>query len=203
MSENEVERFDVPIVQFLLEQLASLKGRRQEIVDSGDTDALDNLDGVIADTNKAATSISLSQHAREEAREKYEKWRAILPKCRAALRKYEEICRDLEKAVFKTSELESRASHAFDIVCQTQDQRPQNSSYPTDEEIAAHEARVRSAESIHKERVAKLVAAKERQAVLTRQQWETRNEYNALEFQERQLRPRQDAQPAPLLSAVR
>jgi hypothetical protein len=200
---DEAERFDVPIVQFLLGQLAILKGRRQDVVDSGDTIALDNLDGVIADADKAVTAIALGQHAREEARAKYEKWRAILPRCREALEKYEQVCRDLEKAIFKTSEMESRASHAFDLVMQTRDRRPQPESYPTDAEIQAHEAHERKAEGIHRERVAKLVEAKERQAVLTREQWQTRDAYNALEFQERQLRPRQDAQPAKLLSAVR
>jgi hypothetical protein len=200
---NETKRFDAPIVLFMLEHLARLKDRRQEIVDSGDTDALDDLDGVIVDVKKAADSIALSQMAREKAREQYEKWRAILPQCRAALEKYEETCRDLEKAIFKTAELQSRAGHAFDIICQVKDRRPRNESYPTNQEIQAHEAQLTMAESVHKERVAKLVAAKDRQAVLTRQQWETRNTYNALEFQERQLRPRQDAEPAKLLSAVR
>jgi hypothetical protein len=200
---TEVKRFDGETLGFLMEEKNRLTALRPQILDEGDVDALDELDGTIEEIDKAIMAMSMAVFAREEARSRYKKWEAIVPQCRAALKRYEEVCRDLEKAIFKTAELESRASHAFDVVMQVRDQRPRNEVYPTEAEIEAHEARERKAEAVHKERVAKLVEAKDRQAVLTREQWETRNALGDLQFRERQLRPQQDAQPAKLVSAVR
>lgn len=200
---ENVQRFDGDILQFLLEQRNALTALRPHVLDSGDVDAIEEIDATLEQVTAAMTAFALGAHNREVAREQYAKWKAILPVCRAAVEKHEEICRDLEKAVFKTAELESRASHAFDVVMQIRDRRPKHESYPTEAEIEAHEARERKADGIHRERVAKLVEAKERQAVLQREQWESRNNLNNLQFRERQLRPQQDAQPAKLVSAVR
>lgn len=199
----EAERFDVPIVQFLLGQLAILKGRRQEIVDSGDTARLGDCDGVIADTDNAVTTIARGQLGREKAREQYEKWRAILPQCREALDKYEALGIQVERAGFKLGEMRSRVEDAFNKLLQTRDSKPTPERFPTDADISAYNAREQKAAAKHGEAVARLTASLDEHQRIYRQQWQHKLVLDKLLFDERQIRPREEPEPAKLLSGVR
>jgi hypothetical protein len=206
VSENEIERFDGPIVAFLLEQTKILSGRRAEIADLGDSDAVNELDAVVANVNKAVTDISLAQYGRAEARERCKKWRAILPQCRDTTERFEKISQDFERSKLRLEELRSRADNEFDKLLQTRDSRPRPEQFPTDAEISAYNAREQKAATKHNEAVARVREANDKMHSLARDQWETKLALDALLFSERQLRPRdRNAEVANVgtLSAVR
>jgi hypothetical protein len=188
---------------FLLEQKAALTERRKEIVALADSDLLDDLDGTLESVSAAATAIALAQLAREQAREKFARWKQILPKCRQATEEFEAICREVERAGFKLAEVRDRADRAFDKVMQTRDKRPKSEQFPTDHEIEEQNRREAKAEANHREHVARLKEANEAHEIALRNQWQTKLALDKLLFDERQLRPRQQAEPEPLLSAVR
>lgn len=206
MSEtSEVKRFDGEILGFLMEEKNRLAALRPQILDEGDVDALDELDGTIEEIGKAINTIALAQFARQAAREKYVKWRAILPKCREALDKSEALARDVERAAFKLSEMRSRADDAFDKMLQARDKRPRPEQFPTDHEIQEQNKREQKAEANHREHVARVKDANEAHAELIREQWQHKLVLDGLLFTERQLRPReaQTEQSIGELSAVR
>jgi hypothetical protein len=202
---SEVKRFDGEILGFLMDQKNALSALRPQILDEGDADTIDELDGTIEQVTAAISKIALAQFARQEAREKYTKWRAILPKCREAADKSEALARDVERAAFKLSEMRSRADDAFDKVMQARDKRPRPEKFPTDREIQEQNKREQKAEANHREHVARVKEANEAHARLIREQWEHRLILDGLLFQERLLRPRetQTATVVGELSAVR
>jgi hypothetical protein len=190
VSEIEIERFDGPAVAFLLEQKKLLSGRRAEILDLGDTDALNELDAVVADLNKAVTEIALAQYGRAEARERYAKWHALLPQCRETTEKFEKISQDFERSKLRLEELRSRADNEFDKLLQARDSRPRPEQFPTDAEISAHNAREQKVEAKYNGAVARVREANDKMHSLARDQWEMKLALDALLFSERQLRPR-------------
>jgi hypothetical protein len=202
---TEVKRFDGEILGFLMEQKNALSALRPQILNEGSADTIDELDGTIEQVTAAINTIALAQFARQEAREKYAKWRVILPQCRAAAEKSEALARDVEHAAFKLSEMRSRADDAFDKVLQARDKRPRPEKFPTDREIQEQNKREQKTEANHREHVARVREANDAHQRLIREQWEHKLILDGLLFQERQLRPRepQTERGVGELSAVR
>ena len=202
---TEVRRFDGEILAFLMEQKNALSALRPQILNEGDADTIDELDGTIEQVTAAINTIALAQFARQEAREKYAKWRAILPQCREALDKSEKLARDVERAGFHLSEMRSKADDAFDKVLQQRDRRIPPERFPDDAELEQQAARERKAEAKHSEAVARVRDANEAHQAIIREQWQHKLLADGLLFQERQLRPREASAERGVgeLSAVR
>ena len=131
----------------MIEQEKALKARRPAVLAAGNTDSLAELDGIVASIRKAYLGILSEQHERQEARERYRKWVAIVPQCRAARDEFAQIGIDFEKANEKYFELESRAENARGKLLQARDRRPKAESFPTQRELqkqAEHRAKAGS-----------------------------------------------------------
>ena len=192
MSETtEVKRFDGEILGFLMEQKNALSALRPQILNEGDADTIDELDGTIEQVTAAINTIALAQFARQEAREKYAKWRVILPQCRAAAEKSEALARDVEHAAFKLSEMRSRADDAFDKVLQARDKRPRPEKLQPIVRFRNRTSASRRLEANHGQHVARVREANDAHQRLIREQWEHKLILDGLLFQERQLRPRE------------
>jgi hypothetical protein len=202
---TEVKRFDGEILGFLMQEKNRLTALRPAILELGDVDALDELDGTLEETNKTINAFCAAGFARDEARTRYKKWEEIVPKCREALRKSERLARDVERAGFHLSEMRSKADDAFDKVMQARDRRIPPARFPDDAELEQQAARERKAEAKHSEAVARVRDANEAHQAIIREQWQHKLLADALLFQERQLRPRetQTERGVGELSAVR
>jgi hypothetical protein len=200
---NETKRFDGETLGFLMQEKNRLTALRPKILDLADADTLDELDATIEEVGKAINLICLAHSARQQAREKYAKWRALQPQCRRAIDEYEALGIQVERAGFKLGEMRSRVEDAFNKLLQTRDSKPTPERFPTDAEISAYNAREQKAAAKHAEAVAKLTGALEEHQRSYRQQWQSKIALDQLLFTERQLKPHQDAEPAKLLSGVR
>ncbi len=200
---SDVERFDRPILTVLFEQKAILTRRRPEILADGDADALEEIDATLEQISAAMNTFALAAHNREVARERYVRWQEILPQCRKAKDELEQLGFALERAALLVQTRESQRGSAFDLVMQTRDRRPQPSDFPSALEIREHNDREREAEAVHETALARLREAKEALRVMQRNQLVANDTLNKLLFNERQLRPREEAAPAPLIHAVR
>ncbi len=206
MSEtNETKCYDGEILGFLMDEKNRLTALRPQILDLGDVDALDELDGTLEETKKAINAFCMAGFARREARTRYKKWEEIVPQCRAAVDKSDALARDVERAAFKLSEMRSRADDAFDKVLQARDKRPRPEKFPTDHELQEQNKREQKAEANHREHVARVKEANEAHQAIIREQWQHKLVLDGLLFTERQLRPReaQTEQSIGELSAVR
>lgn len=193
MSED-VKRFDGEILAFLMEQKNALTARRPEILDLGDVDSLDELDGTLEQIGKAINAIALAQHEREQGRKRFNEWQKIIPRCRAARDEFARVSIDFQRAEEKYHELSSRGEDARSKVAQARDQRPTADSFPTAEELEKQALLEAKCESALAAVVAKVRAANEKRHELQRTQLEKKIELDQLLFQERNLRPR-DAKP--------
>jgi hypothetical protein len=199
---ENIELFGGPVVEFMIEQEKALKVRRFAVVAAGNPDSVAELDGTIAAIRSAYLRILAAQHERQEARERHGKWLEIVPRCREAQDKFAQIGIDFEKANEKYFELESRAENARAKLLQARERRPKAESFPTPKELQKQAELEQKLEGAVSEIVAKVRAANERRHELQRQQWQCQQDLNTLLFQERNLRGRQETEPQPLLSAV-
>ena len=151
---------------------------------------------VIKDTEAALHSIFTNAVKREEERERAKKWKAILPKCRAALDRVKEFSLQLEAAVQATTIGRNSVVIAENRLSAALGNEPRPESYPTPGELAEYAAIVRDLEAAVKAASAhcrELVDAEGRIGLALR---EAHKELAQLVFQERHLRPRTATEPA-------
>jgi hypothetical protein len=160
------------------------------------------LDALIRDTDKGLTEIAVNAANRQTERERQMKWEEILPRCRAALDKVTELNRQLQPAIERAIVARNSLAIAESNLANAQANRPRPEAYPTRAELAEHSAIESSLQA------AVDVASKNCRAATAGQDeaagalFAAQKQFNALAFQERQLRPRTAKEPAWSIPSV-
>jgi len=158
-------------------------------IDSLKSSPSEEANAVAADLKEASYIIFSRATAREEERRKKVEWQKIVPLCRAAKDKFDKLNAQAEKQNVVIAQARATADDAESRLNLKLDARP--SPYPTAEEIANWENGYKKLEHSLEAARATVRAANTRRGELTRELILARNEFTALVFRERNLRPRQ------------
>lgn len=146
-------------------------------------------DALVGDLHSALNLITSRADAREVARRKNDEWQRIIPECRAAKDKFERVNGDYKRANDEILQLYKKVDDAESRVNLARDAKP--TMYPTKAEIEKWEARCRTLEDAFETARANVREANARRGQLSQNLLQARNQFSALSWRERNLRPRE------------
>lgn len=193
-----------PIVLQLRDHRDRLREQLGRLAPASD-DAIE-LAGLAGDLDKAMQLIGSGNTERSEVRERLKKWKAIIPKCREALDRVNELDRQIDRVAEAALLARNGAAIAENRLGNAQANPPQPSSYPTPAELAAYSQLVKQLEGELAEASANCREKVGAEGRLRGQLLAARKVFGTLEAEERHLRPRAQAAPSwsmGQLSAVR
>ncbi|HXZ12552.1 MAG TPA: hypothetical protein VEG64_09185 [Candidatus Sulfotelmatobacter sp.] len=193
---DAIERFEAVATDCLMEQKARLTARRAELVRADiDAETLCELDAAIADLHAAVNLLVVNRMKREQERERFAKWKAILPTCREALDRVEQLGRDFERQNSIAMAARSALDFCDQRIAQHREAKPNPRRYPTDAELKKHADGEAELEAIRERARVKVKEAVELQHRLAYDHVKAREDFARLEFSERQLRPKSAPPP--------
>ncbi len=175
-------------VAALLQEIETVK---RSTADDAERDAL------VADLHVAVNLILSHADARAEERERFARWQAIVPQCRAAKERFDKLNAEAEKQNVILAQARAAADDAESKLNLRRDARP--APYPTSQEISDWQALCKKLENSLKAARACVRAANQHRGELTAELLRARNEFMNLVFRERNLRGKQ---PQPIYQGV-